>query len=90
MLTIHKNTRVQRRAKDLRKQLMATANSIKKLENISGFSMVVWDSDLSFTDCGWSAGDSMPGLMVPELSKQILSTKLGIMATNDVIDKRFS
>lgn len=87
-LTIHKNTRDQRKAKATRKNLISDAKDLAKTQNISGYAIVVWDDDLS-ADAAWDSGGKIPGIVMPEYSKQILSRRINQNDTNDIIDMRF-
>lgn len=89
MLTVHKNTRDQRRAKDIRREFMSDAKSLKSMEGISGYSIVVWNKDCS-AGCAWySTPPVMPGLVVPEFTKKILERQIGQNDVNEIIDMRF-
>lgn len=88
MLTVHKNTREQRKAKELRKQLKDDAKYLSQLKGISGYSIVVWNANCT-GDCRWkSTPPVIPGLIVPEFTKQILNRRINTDDTNDIIDTR--
>lgn len=89
MLTVHKNTKKQREAKRTRSNLLQDAKALSKLENISGYAVVVWNEDCT-ADCAWvSTPPVMPGLVVPEFTKQILQRRINCNDTNEIIDERF-
>lgn len=89
MLTVHKNTKEQRDAKKVRCDLMQDANKLKQHPGISGYAIVVWNKDC-MADCSWqSTAPVMPGLVVPEFSKQILKRVINQNDANYLIDERF-
>lgn len=89
MLTVHRNTRDRRRAKEVRKRLTQDAKDIRQLEGISGYAIVAWNSDCS-SRCAWeSTPPVMPGLVVPEFSKKILERAIAQSDVNEIIDMRF-
>ena len=89
MLTVHKNTKVQRKAKELRKDIVADAKSLSQLKNITGYAIIVWNDELT-ADCTWKSKDSrMPTQCMPEFAKMTLTRYLIDHDTNAIIDNRF-
>ena len=89
MLTVHKNTRARRAAKNVRKSLMQDAKQISQTPDIIGYSIVAWDKNYG-ANCKWhSSPPTMPGVVVPEFTKQVLHREINQNDTNYIIDKRF-
>lgn len=90
MLTIHKNTRERRAAKSIRKEMLQDAKRLSQHPGISGFAIVVWDKNCD-TDCAWkSTPPVMPGLVVPEFVKQIISRRINVAVATSIIDEKLS
>ena len=88
MLTIHKNTRERRAAKNMRKEMMQDAKRLSQLFEIGGFAIVVWNKDCA-SDCAWrSTPPLMPGLVLPEFIKQTISRRISTDGVNKIIDER--
>lgn len=88
MLTVHKNTTKQRRAKKVRAELLHEAKYLAKLKDISGFAIVAWNEDCTAL-CSWkSTAPVMPGLVVPEFTKQILLREMHCSDTNLIINEK--
>lgn len=88
ILTIHKNTKEQRRSKALRFDLKKGAAKASQLKNISGYAIVVWN-DEHITDCGYSIPIALPSSVLPEFVKQILAREMQRQDTNEILDDRF-
>jgi len=89
MLTIHKNTKDQRESKRIRNELIKDAKNLAKNQDIKGYAIVVWDKNYG-SACSWDTGDSLPGIVIPEFTKQILTRRQGQDDTNYIIDERFN
>lgn len=88
VLTIHKNTSKQRRAKEVRAELLQAARHLAKLKDISGFAIVGWNEDCT-TDCNWkSTAPGIPALLLPEYTKRVLLREMGVQDTMLVIDDK--
>ncbi len=67
-LTVHRNNRDQRRAKDRRVTLRKTVgNMLRDIPDPEGFAIVVWDKQ--FNACVDWRTDQLPGAVVPEFVK---------------------
>ena len=89
MVTIHKNTKDQRESKRIRKELVSDAKQLANNKDINGYAIVVWTKN--FRDsCSWDTGGSLPGILLPEFSKQILARRMGRDDAKDIIDERFN
>ena len=89
LLTIHKNTKQQRESKEIRKSLISEAKELAKLQNISGYAIVVWNDECAANCDWWSSPPHMPGLVVPEFVKKVLERAIAQSDVNDIIDMRF-
>lgn len=88
ILTIHKNTKEQRRSKALRFDLKKSAGSLAQLKDISGYAIVVW-TDEHTTNCEYSVPQALPSSVLPEFAKQILAREMQRQDTNIIINERF-
>lgn len=79
-LTVHRNNRAQRAAKECRRELLSCARELSNTKDLVGFAIVIWDKDWGHRT-KWCSGDVMPGNALPEYIKNAL---LRDMATGDV------
>lgn len=89
MLTVHKNTKQKRDAKFLRKRIVLEAKQMAQIENLSGYTITVWNERNEFSGTWNSSHSSIPALLVPQYSKLILDKVMSVDSMNDVIDHRF-
>ncbi len=88
-LTIHKNTKQQRDSKFLRKNIVKEAKNLAQIPSLSGYAIVVWNEDNSFSGTWNTSHSRIPGLLVSQYSKLILDKVMSVDSINDIIDHRF-
>ena len=71
-LSVHKNTRDQRRAKEARKAFRdAAAHMIAAIDAPAGFAIVVWDDSNGFAS-QYRASRAVPVRLLPEMARGTL------------------
>lgn len=73
-LTVHRNTREQRRRKDLRDHLMESARRVARRSDLNGFALVGW-TDTHGVVASWDVG-SVPGHCTPDFVRAGLRAKM--------------
>lgn len=89
MLTIHKNTKQKRDAKFLRKKIALEARQMAQIENLSGYTITVWNERNEFSGTWNTSHSNIPSLLVSQYSKLILDKVMSIDNIHTVIDHRF-
>lgn len=74
-LSVHRNTRDQRRAKRQRKNLVNCARSLAREGDIAGWAMVVWNKDWD-TRSEWEAAGTMPDNNMSEFVKRSIERRM--------------
>lgn len=82
-LSVHKNTKEQRRRKELRSELIDAAKYSVKDSGISGYCIVVWDKNNSY-EAYWESGH-LPGDLVGEYVKNAVNRKISIMDAESIM-----
>ena len=85
-LSVHRNTRNQRRARHFRKQLVEDAKSAGVLDGLSGYAVVTWDDRWSYR-CFWNKVDrKFPTSILPEYVKKCLEREFTRLDIQDVVE----
>ena len=74
-LSVHRNTRAERRCRDMRKELVAEAKKAGEIKDIAGYAIVTWDEQWGFrASYQWSR--TTPSVIVPGFVKGCLERDL--------------
>lgn len=75
-LTVHKNTRAKRQAREVTNDFLLDVRSLCRSKDIDGYVVVAWDSDQKAT-AHWNSG-SLPGALVGEFAKRCVERTIAI------------
>jgi hypothetical protein len=77
-LSVHKNTKLQREAKEFRKSAISNFKKMLNNSNATNYVVVAWSDDGCYFDTSWSLSDNskLSPAATPELVKVALLDKL--------------
>ena len=74
-LSVHRNTRDERRRRNMRKELIAAAKRASEMEGIVGYAIVAWDEQWGYR-AGYQWPGTTPSVIVPRFVKGCLDRDL--------------
>lgn len=75
-LTVHRNTREQRRCRETTRCLVADVRSATERKDVDGFVLVTWNKDIE-ASCAWMRGE-VPQRALPDFVRGVLQSKFSM------------